>query len=465
MKQLRFLSLILAGLLFCALFPLALAANDDEVGSLQSTASPIGSSVTGEPSEKATTRSTTTASDVGTEYTIVDYHVSGQALAGARLQLLDKAGKVIQEWTTDGTDYEINAVLIAGETYTLHEVSAPAGYVLADDITFTVSLDGSVDEIVMEDDTTKVQFSKVSALDGTHIPGALLQILDEDGGIVYEWTTDGTVLHLEALLVAGATYTLHEAASPSGYVVSEDITFTVSTDGSVDEVEMKDAHTRVEISKISGLDGSLLPGAVLQLLDKNGTVIDEWTTTKEVHCLEATLIAGETYILHEVSAPAGYLVADDIEFTVSSNGEVDKLVMTDMYTKVSIKKVSKSDNEPLSGATLQVTTSSGRVIEEWVSDGSVHELNATLTAGDSYILKEVAAPEGYYLADPVEFTAPIDEQTKEITLANQVVMAVLATGDTGSFALWIGGIALAGVVLTTTLLLRRRVRRRLVMDN
>ncbi len=464
MKHLRFLSLILAGLLFCALFPLALAANDDEVDALPSTATLPGSTVSDEPSEKRTTRSSSGSED-GTEYTIVDYHVSGQALAGARLQLLDKTGKVIQEWTTDGTDYEINAVLIAGETYTLHEVSAPAGYVLADDITFTVSLDGSVDEIVMEDDTTKVQFSKVSALDGTHIPGALLQILDADGEIVYEWTTDGTVLHLEALLVAGATYTLHEAASPSGYVVSEDIPFTVSTDGSVDKVEMKDGHTRVEISKLSGLDGSLLPGAVLQLLDKDGTVIDEWTTTNEVHCLEAILVAGETYILHEVSAPAGYLVAEDIEFTVSSNGEVDKLVMTDMYTKVSIKKVSKSDNEPLAGATLQVTTSSGKVIEEWISDGSVHELNATLTAGDSYILKEVKAPAGYYLADPVEFTAPTDAKNKEITLANQVVMAVLATGDTGSFALWIGGIVLSGLVLTTTLLLRRRARRRLTMRN
>lgn len=461
MKQLRFLLLILMGILFCTLFPLALAANDDEAGARNATAALSDAAVNDGPSVNTAPRSTTSASEDGTEYTIVDYHVSGQAIAGARLQLLDKSGKVLQEWTTDGNDYQINAILTAGETYTLHEVSAPAGYVVADDITFTVSLDGTVDEVIMEDDTTKVQFSKVSALDGSHIPGARLQILDEDGGIVYEWTTDGTVLHLEALLVAGATYTLHEAASPDGYVISEDITFTVSTDGSVDEVEMKDGHTRVEISKISALDGSLLPGAVLQLLDKNGNVVDEWTTTNEIHCLEATLVAGETYTLHEVSAPAGYLLADDIEFTVSGNGDVDKLVMTDMYTKVTIKKVSKANNEPLSGATLQVTTSSGKVIEEWVSDGSVHELNAALTAGDSYILKEVKAPAGYYLADPVEFTAPTDEQTKEITLANQVVMAVLATGETGSLALWIGGIVLAGVALTTTLLLRRRARRRL----
>lgn len=46
--------------------------------------------------------------------------------------------------------------MIAGETYTLHEVISPDGYEIANDIQYTVSNDGSVDEVVMYDELTPV---------------------------------------------------------------------------------------------------------------------------------------------------------------------------------------------------------------------------------------------------------------------------------------------------------------------
>lgn len=395
-------------------------------------------------------------SDNAPQYTVVNYDTAGQALAGARLQILDAKGKVVQEWTTDGDEYIVNGILIAGETYTLHEVSAPAGYVLAEDVSFTVSEDGSVDEILMEDDTTKVELSKVSALDGNLIHGAHLQILDNTGELIYEWTTDGTILHLEALLVAGADYTLHEVSAPEGYVVAEDVHFTISLDGSIDRVQLMDTYTKVEFSKLSALDGSMLPGAVLQVIDKNGNIIDQWITDGTVHRLEALLKAGETYTLHEVSAPKGYVLADDITFTVSLNGTVDRVTMTNQYTRIKINKVSKSDNQPLSGATLQVTTSSGSMIDQWVSDGTAHEINATLVAGESYVLQEVQAPEGYYLADPIEFTAPTDGEVKEITFANQMAMAVLPTGDAIAPLLLLGVLAASLFLFIVVAMIRKR---------
>ena len=69
-------------------------------------------------------------------------YYSGEAIAGAVLQLIDKDGRIVREWETTKTAYEIGAELTAGETYTLHEKSAPPGYLLAEDITFTVPLDG-----------------------------------------------------------------------------------------------------------------------------------------------------------------------------------------------------------------------------------------------------------------------------------------------------------------------------------
>ncbi len=391
-------------------------------------------------------------------YTKENYDTPGKSLAGAHLQILDESGNVVCEWTTDGNEFVLNATLIAGKSYVLHEVTPPPGYVCAADIPFTVSLDGTVDKILMIDDTTKVELSKESAIDGSLIAGAHLQILDEAGSIVYEWTTDGSILCLEALLVAGATYTLHEVSAPEGYLIAEDLTFTVSTTGEIDHVVLMDSHTRVEITKLSALDGTMLSGAVLQVLNREGTVMDEWTTDGTVHHIDALLTAGETYRLHEVSAPKGYLLADDITFTVSLTDTPTRITMTNHYTQIVINKVSESNELPLPGAHLQVTSTNGRILDEWISDGNAHQINGVLIAGESYILKELSAPSGYDLADAVQFTVPEDEASVEVTLKNQKATIALPTGDTSNLFLLTGIVVAALLLAIASILLRRRLR-------
>lgn len=92
---------------------------------------------------------------------------------------------------------------------------------------------------------------------------------------------------------------------------------------------MVDDTTKVRISKQDITTGEELPGAKLQVIDKNGDVIEEWTSTKEPHYLEAVLKAGETYTLHEVIAPDGYAIANDVEFTVNADDTVTEVVMYD----------------------------------------------------------------------------------------------------------------------------------------
>ncbi len=81
------------------------------------------------------------------------------------------------------------------------------------------------------------------------------------------------------------------------------------------------------ISKIDSATGKELPGAKLEIKDKDGKIIESWTSTDKPHTLEK-LPAGE-YILHEVSAPKGYELAEDIKFTVKDDGEAITVVMKD----------------------------------------------------------------------------------------------------------------------------------------
>ena len=86
-------------------------------------------------------------------------------VAGARLLLKDKEGNVIESWMSTTEAHVFEQKLIAGETYTLTEVTAPSGYEVVADITFTVNKDGTVsidgkavdgNEIIMKDETTPV---------------------------------------------------------------------------------------------------------------------------------------------------------------------------------------------------------------------------------------------------------------------------------------------------------------------
>ncbi|MBO4280285.1 MAG: Cys-Gln thioester bond-forming surface protein [Lachnospiraceae bacterium] len=257
--------------------------------------------------------------------------------------------------------------------------------------------------------------------DAQELKGARLQILDRNRNVLFEWVTDGKEKQLNAVLVAGETYILHEVSAPPGYVLAKDQTFTVNSDGTINKVVMEDKPTRVEISKKSGLNGALLAGARMQIFDGN-TLVHEWVTDGGTHTLVGQLTAGKTYRLHEVSAPAGYLIAADVTFTVGTTGEWDHVEMIDDYTKVIISKVSLVSGEELAGAELTLTDESGTEVASWVTDGTQTVVSAVLNPGETYTLTEVSAPQGYLTAETVCFRYGEDSPTVVMKDAPTVVV-------------------------------------------
>lgn len=265
-----------------------------------------------------------------------------EELAGAKLVLKDSEGAIVAEWTSGETSKVITN-LYADATYTLIETGAPDGYAYAESITFEVNKGGTVlvngevvDEVIMRDDVTKVTVSKTDITGKTELKGAKLQVIDKNGKVVEEWTSNGKSHTITGKLIAGQTYTLHEEGAPNGYAYAEDVKFTVDKNGNTTKVVMKDKVTKVTISKTDASNGKKITGAVLQILDSNGKVVEQWTSSSdETHKVYGKLIAGETYTLHEVSAPEGYEVAADITFTVNADGSETKVVMKD--NSISVK--------------------------------------------------------------------------------------------------------------------------------
>ena len=183
----------------------------------------------------------------------------------------------------------------------------------------------------VENQPTESQFTKTDATTGEELEGAKLQTIDQDGNIVEEWISTKEP-HIVYGLPEG-TYTLHEELPPyaEGYVSAEDIEFEVKEDGSVTKVEMKDTYSKVEISKTDLTTGKELEGAKLQILNKDGEILEEWVTDGEPHLVEK-LPVGEELILREITAPEGYEIAEDVKFTLEDTMEVQKVEMKDART-------------------------------------------------------------------------------------------------------------------------------------
>lgn len=332
----------------------------------------------------------------------------GTPIAGAVLQILneDKTPAMYEGkemiFTTTESFHLLEKQLIAGNTYWLHEIKPAFGYGYAEDVKFTVSTDGSMDVVVMEDKPTRVILSKKAITGEEELPGCEMQLIDEEGMVIDQWISGEQPHEITGILEADHTYHLIEVSPAPGYAYAKKVTFTVHHDGTVNQVEMRDDVTKVEILKVDSKQGEPLSGAEFEILDQAGTVLEHWTSTGEPHRIYGKLTAGETYILHEVSAPSGYQKMADVEFTV--NDYADVLTVTAENRKkgdggseddfiIRLKKVDEN-GKPLPGAAFTVTDKNGHPLTlEQEHHGTTFKVS--LKTPQTITVTEVYAPDGY----------------------------------------------------------------------
>ena len=333
-------------------------------------------------------------------------------IPGAKLQVTDLDGNVMDEWTSTTEPHPISNIKV-GETYILHEEVAAEGYVIASDIQFTVDDDDKDQTVTMTD--KQVLVSKKTITGEGELPGATLSVYDKDGKVVDTWVST-TEAHAVSGLKVNETYTLREEIAAEGYVIASDITFTVADDFQIQKVEMIDKQVFVTKKAVTGEEE--LPGAKLKVTDKDGNVVDEWTSTTEQHPVSG-LRVGETYTLYEEVAPEGYVIASSIQFTVEDDFKVQVVEMKDKQVFVSKKSI--TGDEELPGAELTVTEKeSGEVVDKWTSTTEQHPVSG-LEVNKTYVLKEVLAPEGYVIANEIEFTVADDMTVQLVEMKDKQV--------------------------------------------
>ena len=234
--------------------------------------------------------------------------------------------------------------------YRIVEITAPAGYLLDStpmEVSFTYEGQQIAWQVVDGTNTnlrTGVDISKQDITNGKELPGAKLEIRDADGSLVEGWTS-GKVPHTARGLELEKEYTLTETRAPDGYAEAESIVFKLVQEGNEqsnivyvksddDWVKLNDATVIMQDAPVLDIDktdiaGNLLPGATLTIRDVDGEVVDTWVTDYKTHRVPVSddyikLSDEETehiYTLTEDAAPAGFEIAESVQFKVQQADE------------------------------------------------------------------------------------------------------------------------------------------------
>lgn len=335
------------------------------------------------------------------QFTASKKDVSGKNyVEGAKLEVRDDQNRVVDSWTSTKEDHYVSG-LEEGKTYTLTETTAPNGYVKAESIEFTVSKDKVNQKVNMLD--KQISVTKTDITGTQEVPGATLTVKDADGNTVDTWVS-GEKEHYVSGLEEGKTYTLIEETAPEGYVRADEITFTVTKEKVDQEVNMFDAQ--VKVTKTDALTGDAVKGAEFTVFDKDGNIVDKWTTDGTAHAVSG-LDAGCEYILKETKTPEGYMTAPDRTLVVSGEQNMDvEIKEQPVLTDIEVQKVDAQTKKVIRSKDFEFTMYSDAECKNAITTVSADKNAGTATFKDlrygTYYIKETKAPTGYLLSKEVK---------------------------------------------------------------
>ena len=413
------------------------------------------------------------------------------------------AGADVATLTTDENGEASIEDLPLGK-YQVVEIEAPKGFVLCEE-PFPVELtykDDHTDvvygnaDFVNERVKTKLSVIKTDGVTKNPVEGATYgvftkeDILDVNGEVAVKADTmvdtAVTTASGQAIFAADlplANYYVKEVESPEGYVMDDtvyDVDFTYKdplTAVLEKEITVEETPIIVEVSKTDITTGKELKGATLEVIDSDGEVYASWVTDGKPHQLEA-IPAGD-YTLKETASPYGYLIANEVEFTVEETGEIQKVAMSDERVKgaVEIYKTDSKTKSPIKGVEFELRNKDGKVLAKLITDKKGYAKTDLLDIGTydeegnfekdiPYYVVETKAAKGYVIdTTPHEVLLQYDDSAVEnvvytLKLKNKPEKPKLPqTG--GGYKPWLFGVA-GGFLIGAGIYLNRRRKRRKV---
>ena len=297
--------------------------------------------------------------------------------------------------------------------YYVKELSAPDGWTL-NPAKFAVTLEpqaqsGGVIRVSLPEPVhneliyTRVTLTKTDITGQKTLPGATIEVKDEQGKVIYRETTDANG-QIPQIPVTPGTYTFKEVYAPDGYALNEaEMRFTVDADGNVTgDTTIRDDYTRFSLHKVDE-NGKPLAGVMFGLKKADGMLMmTAKTDAKGMATFEKVPFG--TYTLVETQALLGYLKADtEIRLTVDGtfvNPAEPIAAIVNERQKIRGLKVDTA-GQALPGAAFSlINADTGEIVDVAASDEKDEFYLTGFGYGD-WIIRETVAPEGFNRVEDV----------------------------------------------------------------
>ena len=275
---------------------------------------------------------------------------SGKRIAGVKFEIRKMNGEIIGTFTTDSTGVIYLPEAESG-WYTVTELEAASGYLL-DTTQHRIEVkDGQTATLeIANHKSSRILLHKVDKTTGKGIYGAVFLLYDSDHNPIGEYVTDqdGYIYADEGL--ADGRYYLREIKAAQGYVLDPELKTIYVRYGSTTEIEWSNTAEcgQIQIIKKSADDnatnglpaGTLLEGAVFEIYDKAGNVVDTIKSDRNGRAVSKTLPLSR-YTVREIKAPANYSINPTVMTAyLEFNGQIVTFEVQDssVSTGISIKK-------------------------------------------------------------------------------------------------------------------------------
>ena len=305
---------------------------------------------------------------------------SGKRIAGVKFEIRKMNGKIIGTFTTD-SDGVIYLPEAESGWYTVTELEAASGYLL-DTTPHRIEVkDGQTATLeITNHKSSRILLHKVDKATGKGIYGAVFLLYDSNHNPIGEYVTDqdGYIYADEGL--ADGRYYLREIKAAQGYVLDPELKTIYIRYGSTTEIEWTNTAEcgQIQIIKKSADDnatnglpaGTLLEGAVFEIYDKAGNVVDTIKSDRNGRAVSKTLPLSR-YTVREIKAPANYSINPTVMTAyLEFNGQIVTFEVQDssVSTGISIKKtgpVQAVPGQPIRYVFSQIKNSSNVALDSF----------------------------------------------------------------------------------------------------
>ena len=374
---------------------------------------------------------------------------TNEPLKGAEFELREKTtGKVAEKLVTGEDGTAISKLHPFGE-YILQETKAPNKYTLNNkEYLVTISEHMKTINVTAKNSIIKgkIEVNKSdSDIKDLMLEGIEFEITDEKGSVVDTLVTDENGYAISKSLNYGK-YFLKETKTLPTHILSDKIyEIEITENGKVYTYDIKNdvIKGKIQIVKIDKENNEVpVKGAIFDVIAedvfgvKTGTVVDTITSDENGFAYTKNLRAGR-YKIVEKFTPEGYWESDKEYFVdITEDGKVYKKYISNAPIQAKLKVVKKDakENYPLANAEFKIVDKKTGKDVEFTELFGVVPVKKTVFKTDengefitpqhlkygTYELVEVKAPQGYNLAEPIEFSINKDTDMKDIELLGTV---------------------------------------------